>query len=80
MSTRRNFIKTSAAGIGALTLASQLSPVSAEPKEQPRHDMGANSPDAQLWAKEGKPVRVALIGCGWYGKSDLFRIIQCGGE
>lgn len=24
----------------------------------------------------GKPKRVGLIGCGWYGKSDLFRLIQ----
>jgi predicted dehydrogenase len=24
----------------------------------------------------GKPPRVALIGCGWYGKSDLMRLIQ----
>src|SRR5262249_14952285 len=24
----------------------------------------------------GKPKRVALIGTGWYGKSDLFRLIQ----
>ncbi len=23
-----------------------------------------------------KPVRVALIGCGWYGKADLFRLLQ----
>ena len=23
-----------------------------------------------------KPKRVGLIGCGWYGKSDLFRLIQ----
>ncbi len=25
---------------------------------------------------EGEPLRVGLIGCGWYGKSDLFRLIQ----
>lgn len=25
---------------------------------------------------ERKPFRVGLIGCGWYGKSDLFRLIQ----
>ncbi len=25
---------------------------------------------------QGKPRRVGLIGCGWYGKSDLFRLIQ----
>jgi predicted dehydrogenase len=24
----------------------------------------------------GEPKRVGLIGCGWYGKSDLFRLIQ----
>src|SRR5205814_4894495 len=23
-----------------------------------------------------KPLRVGLIGCGWYGKADLFRLIQ----
>ncbi len=23
-----------------------------------------------------KPVRVALIGCGWYGKTDLLHLIQ----
>jgi predicted dehydrogenase len=25
---------------------------------------------------ETKPFRVGLIGCGWYGKNDLFRLIQ----
>lgn len=25
---------------------------------------------------DGKPKRVGLIGCGWYGKADLFRLIQ----
>ncbi len=24
----------------------------------------------------GKTIRVGLIGCGWYGKADLFRLIQ----
>lgn len=29
------------------------------------------------WAlADERPKRVALIGCGWYGKSDLFRLIQ----
>src|SRR5665811_2128817 len=23
-----------------------------------------------------KPLRVGLIGCGWYGKSDILRLIQ----
>jgi predicted dehydrogenase len=27
-------------------------------------------------AREDKPFRVGLIGCGWYGKCDLFRLIQ----
>jgi predicted dehydrogenase len=27
-------------------------------------------------AGEEKPYRAGLIGCGWYGKSDLFRLIQ----
>ena len=27
-------------------------------------------------ADEEKPLRVALIGCGWYGKTDLFHLMQ----
>lgn len=27
-------------------------------------------------ADQDKPIRVALIGCGWYGKTDLFHLIQ----
>jgi len=29
-----------------------------------------------LYARQNKTYRVALIGTGWYGKSDLFRLIQ----
>ena len=29
-----------------------------------------------LRCDEEKPLRVALIGCGWYGKTDLFHLIQ----
>src|SRR5689334_14100154 len=25
---------------------------------------------------QSKPLRVGLIGCGWYGKTDLLRMIQ----
>ena len=25
---------------------------------------------------DAKPLRIGLIGCGWYGKSDLLRFIQ----
>jgi len=31
---------------------------------------------AELFADETKPLRVGLIGTGWYGKCDLFRLIQ----
>jgi predicted dehydrogenase len=35
------------------------------------------TPKATLFAAdEDKPLRVALIGCGWYGKTDLFHLIQ----
>ena len=27
-------------------------------------------------AAQAAPLRVALIGCGWYGKADLLRLIQ----
>ncbi len=27
-------------------------------------------------AGSSKPLRVGMIGCGWYGKCDLFRLIQ----
>src|ERR1041385_7079283 len=27
-------------------------------------------------AQDDKPLRVGLIGCGWYGKTDLFHLIQ----
>src|SRR2546423_1627876 len=27
-------------------------------------------------AGEPRPPRVGLIGCGWYGKCDLFRLLQ----
>src|SRR6266403_2429403 len=27
-------------------------------------------------AEAEKPLRVALIGCGWYGKTDMFHLIQ----
>lgn len=30
---------------------------------------------AGAWAQE-RPKRVGLIGCGWYGKCDLFRLLQ----
>ena len=36
--------------------------------------LGAHGMNLSAWAE--KPYRVALIGTGWYGKSDLFRLIQ----
>jgi predicted dehydrogenase len=32
--------------------------------------------EAAQAATDLKPLRVGLIGCGWYGKCDLFRLIQ----
>ncbi len=32
--------------------------------------------DYPTHAADGKPLRVGLVGCGWYGKNDLFRLIQ----
>src|SRR5947199_3023588 len=34
------------------------------------------APSAQVAFSQDKPRRVGLIGCGWYGKADLFRLIQ----
>src|SRR5258705_7082449 len=36
----------------------------------------ALSASAFAGEQAGKPQRVGLIGCGWYGKNDLFRLIQ----
>lgn len=36
----------------------------------------ALSQAAEAAFAEGKPPRVGLIGCGWYGKVDLLRLIQ----
>src|SRR5712692_9802132 len=38
--------------------------------------LALSSLDAHLFADDTKKPRVGLIGCGWYGKCDLFRLIQ----
>ncbi len=38
--------------------------------------LSALGPDAQAFLNLQKTWRVGLIGTGWYGKSDLFRLIQ----
>jgi len=50
---RRQFLKTSAAGVAASMLGGYFA-----------------------HAADEKSYRVGLIGTGWYGKSDLFRLIQ----
>lgn len=50
---RRDFLKSSAAGIAATALGGYVA-----------------------YGAEQKTYRVGLIGCGWYGKSDLCRLIQ----
>src|SRR6266536_828893 len=42
---------------------------------------GAAGLSAATWGMAGqaggtKPIRVGMIGCGWYGKSDICRLIQ----
>jgi predicted dehydrogenase len=39
---------------------------------------GAAASAARAWSQQTpeKKLRVGLIGCGWYGKSDLFRLVQ----
>jgi predicted dehydrogenase len=34
------------------------------------------SPDMPVTAADGKPLRVGLIGCGWYGKCDLTQLLN----
>ncbi|MBS1855368.1 MAG: Gfo/Idh/MocA family oxidoreductase [Acidobacteria bacterium] len=49
-----------------------------------RHFLGAGLAGLTLSAARGyaepfadqPPLRVGLIGCGWYGKSDIFRLVQ----
>jgi predicted dehydrogenase len=36
----------------------------------------AAAPDDKAAATDGKKPRVGLIGCGWYGKCSLFRLLQ----
>src|SRR5580704_14247155 len=37
--------------------------------------LSAAAPYAPAFADD-KPIRAGLIGCGWYGKSDLLRLLQ----
>src|SRR6202049_2418942 len=41
-----------------------------------RHFLSTTPASLAAALAEEKPYRVGLIGCGWYGKSDLFRLIQ----
>ncbi|HYE99396.1 MAG TPA: Gfo/Idh/MocA family oxidoreductase [Planctomycetota bacterium] len=39
--------------------------------------LAAAATGGRAWAAgQDKPKRAALIGCGWYGKNDLFRLLQ----
>lgn len=75
MINRRDFLTASSAGIAltashanaqpSLPIAHRPSPI-----DQPATH---NSP---LTTQPGAPLRVGLIGTGWYGKCDLFRLLQ----
>ena len=38
--------------------------------------VGALGPESAAAAEPLKPLRVGLVGCGWYGKTDLFHLMQ----
>ena len=38
--------------------------------------IGTLRADSAAAAEPAKPLRVALVGCGWYGKTDLFHLMQ----
>ena len=38
--------------------------------------VGALGPESATAAEPAKPLRVGLVGCGWYGKTDLFHLMQ----
>lgn len=38
--------------------------------------VGALGSQSAAAAEPSKPLRVALVGCGWYGKTDLFHLMQ----
>ena len=61
---RREFLKAGGAAAAGLFAASSLGGYPAS--------LGGDV----AYAADRKPYRVGLIGSGWYGKSDLFRLIQ----
>src|SRR5580693_6641309 len=63
---RRQFIRTSAAGLGVSAAGLGASAAS----------LGVSAAAYAEQAADQKPKRVGLIGPGWYGKADLFRLIQ----
>src|SRR5580693_346794 len=63
---RRQFIRTSAAGLGVSAAGLGASAAS----------LGVSAAAYAEQAADQKPKRVGLIGPGWYGKTDLFRLIQ----
>ncbi len=79
MVSRRNFMYAGGLGLAGLALLENAQLRADDPDVTVMASPEVN-PDRELWEKEGKPLRAALIGTGWYGKSDVFRLIQCGGE
>lgn len=79
MVSRRNFMYAGGLGLAGLALTENAKLRADEPDITVMASPEENA-DRTLWEKEGKHLRAALIGTGWYGKSDLFRLIQCGDE
>ena len=65
---RRQFIFT---GAGALAWTGAVHGRQSTPSAQ-----DAAAPRSVVRDLRESPLRVGLIGCGWYGKTDLLRLIQ----
>src|SRR5713101_5703774 len=67
---RRDFLETSAVG-----LALAASRAGAHGASQIGAQAGTQA-GTQAGGQPARPQRVGLIGCGWYGKCDLLRLVQ----
>ncbi|MDP1563317.1 MAG: Gfo/Idh/MocA family oxidoreductase [Pirellulaceae bacterium] len=71
---RRQFLTTSSAAISAASINPWSGRTSAQ---NPAGSATWASEDlAQIARETGRGKRVGLIGCGWYGKCDLLRLVQ----
>lgn len=75
MLPRRDFLKSTSASVSWPALW-QTDPTATSPKIPPPAPPRSAQDLAEVARAAGKGKRVGLIGCGWYGKCDLLRLIQ----